>query len=139
MKKILLLAAIIVISVVATTAVFARRGAIGPAGPVPRVSYIEPKNDSTVDLSGKDLLTFRWNNVPMPGGGRESFRFTLYKGRGYDVLVKKVIDERTFSIEVPSDMFEDGREYSWRVMQRDGKSMAWSRYDIWYFRVNKKR
>jgi len=102
---------------------------------VPRVAYSEPKNQSTVDLTGKKTLTFRWNPVPMPAGGRETFRFKIYKGFSYDILVSQDIDSRTFSIDIPSDKFVGGQTYTWRVQQRDSQSMIWSLYDTWSFKV----
>lgn len=105
---------------------------------VPRVAYAEPGDQTTVNLAGKDDLTFRWNPVPMPAGGRETFRFKVYKGFGYDVIFSQDIDHRTFSADVPADKFIDGQTYTWRVQQRDARSMIWSLYDTWSFRVEKK-
>lgn len=106
-------------------------------GVTPQVVYESPYNDSTVDLKGKQSISFKWQMVPIPSGGREVYRFTLYKGDGYDVVLNKIIDSRTFFIEVPANMFEEGTRYRWRVMQRDSRTMNWSHYDNWYFEVKK--
>jgi hypothetical protein len=106
---------------------------------VPRVSYNSPKDQSTVDLTGKKTLTFSWNVVPTPSGGRESFRFKLYKGFDYGSIVSQNLDNRTFSIDVPADNFVDGQTYTWRVQQRGSNSMTWSLYDTWSFKVVKKQ
>lgn len=105
---------------------------------VPRVAYGEPKDQSTVDLTGKENLTFTWSQVPIPSGGREAFRFKLYKGFSYDRIISQDLGSRTFSIDVPSDKFVNAQTYTWRVEQRDGRSMIWSLYDTWSFKVIKK-
>ena len=105
---------------------------------VPRVAYAEPHDQSVADLTGKDALTFRWNEVPMPVGGREGFRFRIYKGFTSQVVAAETPGGRTFSIDVPAGKFEDGGTYTWRIQQRDGRSMIWSLYDTWSFKVVKK-
>jgi hypothetical protein len=105
---------------------------------VPRVAYDEPKDQSVIDLSQENKLTFKWNMVPMPAGGREVFRFRVYKGFSYDVLVSEDLDHRIFSVDVTSDKFADGKTYTWRVQQRDARTMIWSLYDTWSFKVVKK-
>ncbi|MDD3904900.1 MAG: hypothetical protein PHS46_00025 [Candidatus Omnitrophica bacterium] len=75
---------------------------------VPRVAYDEPKDQSVIDLSQENKLTFKWNMVPMPAGGREVFRFRVYKGFSYDVLVSEDLDHRIFRltllpINLPTD------------------------------------
>ena len=106
---------------------------------VPRVVYTEPNNQTIVDLTGKDSLTFSWKSQPLPSGGRNSFRFRLYKGFSYDVVASVEVDQRTFSINMPSGKLEDGMTYSWHVQQRDDRSMIWSLYDTWSFKVLKKK
>jgi hypothetical protein len=61
----------------------------------------------------------------------------LHKGSGYDLVAEQTIDARTFSAEVPAEKFEDGGEYWWYVKQRDARTLGWSQYDIWYFKVVK--
>lgn len=106
---------------------------------VPRVAYIEPDNDSVVDLSGKESLTFRWKQQPIPGGGRAGFRFKLCKGFGYDFIVSQDPGPDVLSIDVPADKFEDQATYSWYVEQRDASSARWSLHDGWSFKVTKKK
>lgn len=117
--------------------VWAMQAAFGSKAFVPRVAYIEPANDALVDLRGKKELLFRWQEVPIPAGGREEYRFLLNKEPGYNTVFKATVDSREFSITVPANKFEDGARYSWYVKQRDGRTMAWSRYDIWYFTVKR--
>lgn len=105
---------------------------------VPRVAYIEPDNDTVIDLSGKKSLTFRWKQQPIPGGGRAGFRFKLCKGFGYDFIVSEDTGPDVLSIDVPADKFEDGAMYSWYVEQRDGSSTRWSLHDSWSFKVFKR-
>lgn len=104
----------------------------------PRVEYTSPMNQSVVDLAGKGSLRFEWKQVPIPAGGRVSYRFVLYRGFGYDVVVKETLDAGVFFIEIPSEKFEDGRVYTWHVQQRDGRSMEWSIFTNWSFKVVKK-
>lgn len=110
----------------------------GTSYEVPRVIYSSPKDGSEVDLSGKEALHFEWQMVPIPSGGRDSYRFTLYKKDGYEVLFREKIDSRTFSIDIKSEKFENETIYRWSVKQRDAKTMIWSNYDTWYFKVIRK-
>jgi hypothetical protein len=104
----------------------------------PMVAYLRPDDESTVDLTGKQALKFEWKSVPIPVNGRESYKITVYKGFGYDVVFSQVIDPRTFSVDVPTEKFEDGATYTWHVRQRDMGNMQWSRFDSWSFKVVKK-
>jgi len=105
---------------------------------VPRVAYTEPENDTVIDLAGKKTLTFGWKQQPVPGGGREGFRFRLYKGFDYALIAKEELARDILSIDVPADKFEDGATYSWHVEQRDSAGMLWSLHDTWSFKVTKK-
>ena len=111
---------------------------IGGGFLTPRVIYVQPKSQSTVDLTGKESLKFIWNKVPMAAGGVECYRFKLYKGYAYDVLITKKLDRGIFEIDIPASIFEDGGTYTWKVQQRDARSMNWSLYDKWSFKVVKK-
>lgn len=111
----------------------------GKKDAVPNVAYITPDNDSVVDLTGKQGLTFRWKNQPVPGGGREAFRFRLVKGFGYNFIVSENLGQDVFLMEIPADKFEDGTTYSWYVQQRDASLMVWGWHDTWSFKVIKKR
>jgi hypothetical protein len=105
---------------------------------VPRVAYLEPANDVSIDLTGQKTLTFRWKQQPIPSGGREGFRFRLYKGFDYELIVKEELGADVLSIDVPADKFEDGATYSWHVEQYDSSYLLWSLHDRWSFRVTKK-
>lgn len=106
---------------------------------VPAVAYLSPEDETTIDLTGKTGITFKWQNAPVPGGGRHSYRFKLIKGFKYDFIVSEELGQGVFSIDVPADKFEDGVTYSWYVEQRDASLMAWSRHDtVWSFKVMKK-
>ena len=113
-------------------------GMKGDSGSVPRVAYVSPSDGAVLDLTGKEKLVFEWQMVPIPSGGRDSYRFALLKAEGYGEISGQVIDERTFTAEVPADKFEPGTRYRWYVKQRDAKTMVWSLYDTWYFTVSKK-
>ena len=103
----------------------------------PKVAYIEPKDQAVVDITAKDSLKFAWRNVPMPAGGVEAYRFKVYMGVN-QVIFAKNLCEGVFQVEVPASIFDDGKVYTWRVQQRDARSMNWSEYDTWSFRIVKK-
>lgn len=106
---------------------------------VPNVPFLSPDDESTIDLTGKPGITFKWKSVPVPGGGRDSYRFKLIKGFKYDFIVSEQLKQGVFSIDIPADKFEDGTTYSWYVEQRDASLMVWSRHDtVWSFKVIKK-
>jgi len=113
-------------------------GMEGDSGSVPKVIYIRPADGSVLDLTGKDVIVFEWQKVPIPGGNREVYKLVLLKGYGYEVVFSQTIDPRTFSAQVPVDKFEAGTNYRWHVKQRDAKTLVWSQYDNWYFKVAKK-
>jgi hypothetical protein len=113
-------------------------GMEGDSGSVPKVIYSAPADGSVVDLTGTDNLIFKWRMLPIPGGNRETYKFVLFKGSGYDEVLSQAVDPRTFSIGVPAYKFEDGAGYRWYVKQRDARTLAWSQHDDWYFKVIKK-
>jgi hypothetical protein len=106
---------------------------------VPKVEYLSPDDETTIDLTGKAGITFKWKSTPIPGGGRDAYRFKLIKGFKYDFIVSEELGQGVFSIDVPADKFEDGTIYSWYVEQRDASLMVWDRHEIvWSFKVVKK-
>ena len=113
-------------------------GMEGDSGSVPKVAYANPADESKVDLTGADKLTFKWRKVPIPGGNRETYKFVLFKGDGYDEVLSQAVDPQTFSVDVPVDKFDDGARYRWYVKQRDARTLVWSQHDNWYFKVVKK-
>lgn len=107
---------------------------------VPKVEYLSPDDETTIDLTGKTGITFEWKSTPIPGGGRDAYRFKLIKGFKYDFIVSEELGQGVFSIDVPADKFEDGTIYSWYVEQRDASLMVWDRHDIvWSFKVIKNK
>jgi hypothetical protein len=131
--------AIIAVSLIllASFAAECREGGQG-SNSVPRVIYIKPYSQSMVDVSDGKPVVFEWAMLPIPSGTRFSYRFVLHKGSGYNLVHEEVVDPRTFSVQLPAEKFEPGAEYWWYVKQRDARTMVWSQYDIWYFRVLKK-
>ena len=111
----------------------------GRRSDVPNVPFLSPNDETTIDLAGKPGITFKWKNSPIPGGGREAYRFKLIKGFKYDFVVSEKLGRDVFSINVPADKFEDGITYSWYVEQRDNSSRMWSRHDtVWSFKIIKR-
>ncbi len=102
----------------------------------PDVRYLLPANDHDVDLTGKDTLTFKWLALPKPGGGREAYKFELFKGaeEAYNRIYSAELKPNVCAIDIPADTFEDGVMYTWRVKQCDAHSSVWSRAgDRWRF------
>ncbi|MCX5667056.1 MAG: hypothetical protein NTY34_01935 [Candidatus Omnitrophica bacterium] len=105
---------------------------------MPSVPQLSPDDEVTIDLTGKPGITFKWKSAPIPGGGRDVYRFKLIKGFKYDFIVSEELGQGVFSIDVPADKFEDGVIYSWYVEQRDASLRVWSRHDtVWSFKVIK--
>jgi len=131
-KKVLIL---MMLCVMLASSVFAT----GRRSDVPNVPFLSPDDETTIDLAGKPGITFKWKNAPVPGGGREAYRFKLIKGFKYDFIVSEELAQGVFSIDVPADKFEDGVTYSWYVEQRDASLRVWSRHDtVWSFKVIKR-
>ena len=131
-KKALIL---IIVSFICVSSVFAE----GRRSDVPNVPFLSPDDEITIDLTGKPGITFSWKNSPVPGGGRQAYRFKLIKGFKYDFIVSEELGQDVYSIDVPTDKFEDGVTYSWYVEQRDASKNIWSRHDtVWSFKVIKK-
>lgn len=131
LSVIIILAAIIVMA-----PIFA--GAMRSSTQTPDVKYISPRNDHEVDLAGMDSLTFKWHSLPKPGGGREAYRFELFKGseENYNRIYSAELKQDVCAIDIPADMFCDGAMYSWLVKQRDAVTSVWSRAgDRWRFTV----
>ncbi|MDP3791932.1 MAG: hypothetical protein Q8R38_07810 [Candidatus Omnitrophota bacterium] len=113
--------------------------ATGRRSDVPNVPFLSPDDEITIDLTEKPGITFKWKNSPVPGGGRDAYRFKLIKGFKYDFVVSEELPQNVFSIDVPADKFEDGVTYSWYVEQRDASARIWSRHDtVWSFKIIKK-
>lgn len=139
MKRVTLLLVLSVFVISAFGAAEARFAGYGVGAAItPSVSYLTPDNQSTIDLTGEESMIFTWRPVPAPAGGVQNYRFRVYKGFSYGAIFQKELDPRTWSVEVPSSIFEDGQIYTWRVQQRDAQTLAWSRYDTWSFKVVKR-
>ncbi|MGB2705638.1 MAG: hypothetical protein WBC74_02110 [Candidatus Omnitrophota bacterium] len=104
----------------------------------PKVRYRHPKSEAIVDLSEKENLTFKWKSSPSPGGGRSAFRFELYKGFSYDVVLRENLEPTVLKLEVPAETFKPGQLYSWQVKQRSEKTRDWSADNRWTFEVIRK-
>ena len=130
MKKIILF--ILFFAMVATL-VSARAG----RDITPLVRYISPKNDAMVDLKNKETLTFKWKSTPKPGGRREAYKFELFKEFGYERIVEETLSHNLYSIQIPTDKFEDDTTYTWQVKQRDGNTHTWSGDNRWSFKIKK--
>ena len=136
MKKVIFSALIFAAVIVALCTV---SFAGGRRSDVPNVPFLSPDDETTIDLTGKPGITFKWKSAPLPAGGRDSYRFKLIKGFKYDFIISEELGQGVFSIDVPIDKFEDGVTYSWYVEQRDSSLRVWSRHDtVWSFKVIKR-
>ena len=136
MKKIVFLTLIFVTVIASLSTV---SFAAGRRSDVPNAAFLSPEDEITIDLTGKPVITFKWKNAPIPGGGRDAYRFRLIKGFKYDFIVSEELRQDVFSIDVPSNKFENGVTYSWYVEQRDASLNIWSRHDtVWSLKVIKK-
>ncbi len=86
---------------------------------VPQPYLIAPTTE-TVDLTGKEMLEFKWSPHEGRRIMREYYDFRLYKG--YDMLegtllVKERVDPGAQQISVKSDLFSDGQIYTWSLRQ----------------------
>jgi len=111
--------------------------AAGDREKTPKVRYVNPRSESIVDLTGEENLTFKWKSTPIPGGGRIAYKFEVYKDFGYEKIVNEVLGERNFSIEIPSEKFENNQLYTWQVKQRDRRTRIWSMDSRWSFTAKK--
>ncbi len=129
----------VIILMMVTLSLCAISYAAGRRSDVPNVPFLSPDDETTIDLTGKSGITFKWKNSPIPGGGRETFRFKLIKGFKYDFIVSEELGRDVYSIDIPADKFEDGVTYSWYVEQRDASLNVWSRHDtVWSFKTIKR-
>jgi len=139
MKKVFVLFMLVFLGAVAP-AFAGSCGSQGGSGGTPEVLYLLPHNDHDVDLTGKESLHFEWKALPKPGGGREAYRFELFRGaeEAYDRIYSAELRPDVYTMEIPADKFEDGMMYTWRVKQRDARTSVWSRQgDRWRFTVRK--
>jgi len=121
---------IALLSVISAARAYSAIGRTGRGGQTPRVRKIRPKDDSQVIIEDKGV-EFKWSLVPMPAGGRRTFRFKLFKGFGYGSIVKEELAQDITSITVQAEVFEDGQLYSWEIAQRG--SEGWSKSQRWSF------
>ena len=103
----------------------------------PNVRYIYPKNEAIIDLTGKKSITFSWKSMPIPAGGRRAYRFKIFDGFGYEMVVNETLDFQVYSIEIPADTFKNDALYTWQVKQRSKKSGVWGKDNRWSFRIKK--
>ncbi len=137
MKKVFILFVLYLFAVSPAVYAFCRAGNTY----TPDVDYTQPRDDSEIDLAGRDSFLFEWRSVPIPAGGRETYRFEIFEESegGSDRIYSNDLEPDVFSIAVPSNMFKNGMQYTWRVRQRDEMSFNWSTGgEMWRFTVIRK-
>lgn len=85
----------------------------------PEPWLLEPVSE-TVDLIGKDTLTFKWSPFQGTLLLRKCYDFRLYKG--YQTLestqvLKKIVDPKVYAVVLDANLFEDGQVYTWTLRQ----------------------
>ena len=101
---------------------------------VPQITYYEPGMRSIVDLTDKDVLTFKWSVEPVPVDGRV-FRFVCKDSQHNNIFFTN-IDAKTFSIDVPANKFSNKQIYTWAVQPKDAAG-RWRVYKTYSFEVRK--
>ena len=102
-------------------------GGFGTAS-VPEPTLLSPVGE-TVDLTGKETLTFKWSPFEGRIYKRQGYDFRLYKG--YQTYAQNEIHKmrtgpNTYAIILEASLFEDGEVYTWTLRQAyfDNKSDA---------------
>jgi hypothetical protein len=95
---------------------------------VPEPTLLSPIGE-TVDLTGKEILEFRWSPFEGRINKRQGYDFRLYKGRrtyAQDEVYKEQVGPDAYHVVLRADMFEDGQVYTWTLRQLyfDNKSDA---------------
>jgi len=83
----------------------------------PRLIY---PNDKDIDLSGKKSLRFQWGLATTPLVALDYIEFCLYKGekiKEKNLVFEKRMMNNEYSIEIDSDLFENGEFYTWGIRQ----------------------
>jgi|GEM_PF-44039 len=84
---------------------------------IPGPTLLSPTTDN-IDLSGIDLLEFRWMKRRLPETDR--FEFRLYKGyqtTADNVILKQDFSAYPFLIKIPVAQFDRDQVYSWSLRQ----------------------
>jgi hypothetical protein len=120
----------------AYSAVSSRGIGLGSYVPAPRL--LSPGSEN-VNLGAKPYMTFRWSPHEKRLFGGNYYDFRIYSGT--DMLESTLIYKEEVSgslrrLEVSSDLFEEGRIYTWSLRQRY-KSYGKSPRSIRSFRVTK--
>lgn len=85
--------------------------------PMPRLLY---PTKETVDMTGKEMLEFRWSPHEGDRLKRRSYDFRLYRGRDMlesSLVLKKFVSPDMFSLKLKNDLFKDGQVYTWSLRQ----------------------
>src|SRR5512135_627842 len=77
---------------------------------------ISPLSDK-VDLSGKDVLEFKWWDGPDAIDHTEFRLFKGYQMRAGDLIEKRTLTARITSVKIKAKIFQDGEAYSWSVIR----------------------
>lgn len=109
---------------------------IGSPNGVPAPRLMTPATEP-VDLTGKSTLKFEWSTEG-DSVQRQYYDFRLYKG--HDLTASGLISSehvRTYFVELPVDVFQEGQVYTWSVRQVYGGGRK-SRRNFESFKIGKK-
>lgn len=112
-------ALLILIALMITAPAFGRVGLRDDGDYVPQVVLTRPTEEKA-DITGKAALKFEWSPHESAPGMREYYDFRLYKG--YDMYENSLIRKERLgpdvcSIDIGSEVFQDGQVYTWSVRQ----------------------
>jgi hypothetical protein len=86
---------------------------------VPPPVLLSPSTED-VDLTGKDILEFKWSPHEGIRGIREYYDFRLYKGYNTvesTLILKERLSGDTYQYNLAADKFEEGQTYTWTLRQ----------------------
>lgn len=105
----------------------------------PEPHILSPLSEK-IDLTGKKTLVFSWDSSGGPSIRRDYFDFRIYKGyQRYEsfIIFRKRLGPEVLSIEVDTELFEDGGSYAWSLAQSfSGQGVSSESYSL--FVVTKK-
>jgi hypothetical protein len=119
-KKQLMVACVISMTLLLALSVFAGddkfNRSMGFYNTPPGPRLLSPITDKII-LTGKDSLEFRWLSSFT---GTDHFIFKIYKGYNMyapDLIYEQSLPPYTSSIKIKSELLEEGRVYTWSLIQ----------------------
>jgi len=122
MKKYARTLIVLIVSLLFTLPVFAQSF---KGGNIPAPTLLRPAEKT--DITGKDVLRFKWSSAAMD---IDHLEFKLFKGGigSADLIFSQNLSAFASYLELKSEMFEDGQSYSWQVraISDEGYKSDWA-------------